>query len=279
MSDTKNSSFYDTGQIFKEVHDLHGKTLRVSDSRSVVDQFHTHFRVDYTTNNLPSKVSYFRGTQAHRTTIGCVSDLNGSLQNTYIKVFSAPDNKAFHLWFNVDNLGVVPVISNSTAIEIPINSNDDALVIAMAISLVLNTLHKQDFIVTRNNSVVEIATSGMGVVTNSQDFGSNFALLNLVGKQELINSISIGYDGQDPIYKGQVLKNYIFNVFSGQFELKEDLSNTNVEVSWDEIATTFPADNKELYTYKKNAVAVQETLVTYVDGTRKQIVSVQKTRL
>jgi len=279
MSDTKNSSFYDTGQIFKEVHDFHGKTLRVSDSRSVVSQFYTHFRVEYTGNNLPSKVSYFRGTQAHKTTIGCVSDLDGSLQNKYIKIFSAPDNKPFHLWFNVDDSGSAPVVAGSTAIEIPINRNDDALVIAMAIALVLNTLHKTDFVVTRNNAVVEISASEFGIITNSQDFGTGFALVNTPGKQELINSISISYDGQDPIYKGQVLKNYIFNVFSGQFELKEDLSSTNVEVSWDEIATTFPAENKELYTYKKDSVPVQETLVTYSDSTRKQIVSIQKTRL
>lgn len=279
MSDIKNSSFYDTGQIFKEVHDFHGKTLRVSDSRSVVGQFYTHFRVEYTADNFPSEVSYYRGTQAHKTTIGCVSDLSGSLQNKYIKIYSAPDNKAFHLWFNVDGEGVAPVIANSTAIEIPINSNDDAMVIAMAISLVLNTLHKKDFIVTRNNAVVEIMTSEMGIVTNSQDFATGFALVNTPGKQELISSISIGYVGQDPVYKGQVLKNYIFNIFSGQFELKEDLSSSSVEVVWDEIATTFPAANQELYTYKNNSVAVQETLVTYADSTRKQIVSVQKTRL
>lgn len=279
MSDIKNSSFYDTGQIFKEVHDFHGKTLRVSDSRSVVGQFYTHFRVEYTADNFPSEVSYYRGTQAHKTTIGCVSDLSGSLQNKYIKIYSAPDNKAFHLWFNVDGEGAAPVIANSTAIEIPINSNDDAMVIAMAISLVLNTLHKKDFIVTRNNAVVEIMTSEMGIVTNSQDFATGFALVNTPGKQELISSISIGYVGQDPVYKGQVLKNYIFNIFSGQFELKEDLSSSSVEVVWDEIATTFPAANQELYTYKNNSVAVQETLVTYADSTRKQIVSVQKTRL
>lgn len=279
MSDIKNSSFYDTGQIFKEVHDLHGKTLRVSDSRSVAGQFYTHFRVEYTANNLPSKVSYFRGTQAHRTVIGCVSDVNGSLQGKYIKIYSAPDNKAYHLYFNVDDSGEAPEVANSTAIEIPINYNDDALVIAMAISLVLNSLFKSEFTVTRNGAVVEIATNGLGVVTNSQDFGTGFVLSNNAGKQELINSISIGYEGQDPIYKGQVLKNYILNVFTGQFELKEDLSSGSVEVSWDEIATTFPAENQELYTYKNNNVAVQQTLVTYADSTRKQIVSIQKTRL
>lgn len=278
MSEIKNSSFYDTGQIFKEVHDLHGKTLRVSDSRSVVGQFYTHFRVQYTVDNLPSEVSYFRGTQAHRTSIGCVSDINGSLQNKYIRIFSAPDNKAFHLWFNVDGLGTAPVIANSTAVEIPINSNDDALVIAMAITLVLNTMHKNDFYVTRANSVVEIATTGLGIVTNSSENQTGFAIVNTVGKQELISFIEIKYEGSNPVYKGQVLKNYIFNVFSGQFELKEDLSSSAVEVSWDEIATTFPADNKDLYTYKNNSVVVQETLVTYVDATKKQIVSVQKTR-
>lgn len=278
MSEIKNTSFYDTGQIFKEVHDLHGKTLRVSDSRSVVGQFYTHFRVSYNSDNLPTEVSYFRGTQAHRTSIGCVSDSNGSLQNKYIKLFSAPDNKAFHLWFNVDGLGVAPIIANSTPIEIPINSNDDALVIAVAITLILNSLYKNDFYVTRSNSVVEIITTGLGIVTNSSDFETNFAIVNTVGKQELISFIELGYQGQDPVYKGQVLKNYIFNVFSGQFELKEDLTSTSVEVSWDEISMTFPEDNKELHTYKKNSVVVQETLVTYVDSTKKQIVSVQKTR-
>lgn len=278
MSEIKNSSFYDTGQIFKEVHDLHGKTLRVSDSRSVVGQFYTHFRVTYTEDNLPSEVSYFRGTQAHKTSVGCVSDIGGSLQEKYIKIFSAPDNKAFHLWFNVDGLGVAPVIDNSTAIEIPINANDDALVIAMAITLVLNTLHKTDFYVTRTNSVIEIATVGLGIVTNTSDGGTGFAIVNTVGKQELISFIEIGYELNNPIYKGQVLKNYIFNVFSGQFELKEDLSSSTIEVSWDEISTTFPSEITELHTYKYNSVTVQETLVTYSDGSKRQIVSVQKTR-
>jgi hypothetical protein len=279
MSDIKNSSFYDTGQIFKEVHDLHGKTLRVSDSRSVVGQFYTHFRVEYNLDNLPTKVSYFRGTSQHKTTIGCVSDFNSSLNNKYIRIFSAPDNKAYHLWFNVNDQGIAPVIQDSTAIEIPINENDAAVVIAMAISLVLNSLYKSEFIVTRNGAVVEIATAGFGIVTNSTNHDTGFSLINNPGKQELINNIDIGYEGSNPIYKGQVLKNYIFNVFSGQFELKEDLNTSNTEVVWDEISTTFPVENQELYTYKKNSVAVQETLVTYADATRKQIVSIQKTRL
>ena len=277
MSENKNSQ-YDTGLIFKEVHDFYGKSLRVSDSKSVIDKFYTHFRVSYTDSNLPSEVSYFRGTQSHKTSIGCTDDDNGSLQSTYIKLFSAPDNTAFHLWFNVDGEGEEPSVINSTPIEIPINKNDNSSVIAMAITLVINTLHKSDFYASRSNSAIEISPVGMGVISNSQDVGTGFALLNSIGKQELISYIQIQYQGTYPIYKGQVLKNYIFNVFSGQFELKEEASMVNADVTWDEIATTFPSTNKELYSYKKNSVLVQEVLVTYVDSTKKSLVSVQKTR-
>lgn len=278
MSNIKNSSFYDSGQIFKEVHDLHGKTLRVSDSRSVVGQFFTHFKVEYTINNLPSRVTYYRGTLPHRTSIGCISDVDGSLNETYVLIYSAPDDKKYHLWFNVDDTGTAPVVENSTPIEIPINANDDALVIAMAISLVINSMYKSEFTVSRNNSVVDISTVGLGVTTNSSDVGTGFSIVNTSGTQEQISDIKIQYDGSNPIYKGQILKNYIFNVFSGQFELKEDLSASE-EVIWDEISTTFPADNQELYTYKRNSINVQETLVTYSDSTKKKILSVQKTRL
>ena len=205
-----SSSFYDSGQIFKDVHDLHGKTLRVSDSRSVVDKFYTHFRVEYTAENLPSKVLYYRGTQSHKTNIGFVSDINNSLQNKHVKLFSAPDNKPFHIWFNVGDEGIAPIVPGSTPIEIPINRNDDAMVIAMAVTLVLNTLHKEHFYVSRANAAIEIATVGMGIVSNSQDFGTGFAISNSQGKQDLISNIEITYDGVHPIYKGQVLKNYIF---------------------------------------------------------------------
>ena len=47
---------------------------------------------------------------------------------------------------------------------------------------------------------------------------------------------------------------------------------------WDEITTTFPDVTQELYTYKKNSTTVQTVLVTYLDSTKKTIVSLQKTR-
>ena len=277
MSQNKNSQ-YDPGLIVKEVHDFHGQSIRISDTRSVISSYYSHFRAEYNLDNQPIEVSYFRGSEAHKTTLGCVSDVATSLQNTYIKLYSAPDNKAFHIWFNVDSLGVDPAPEESTPIEIQINADDSASVIAMAISLTLNTLYKSDFVASRTNSVVDIKTVGLGIVTSSSNFGTGFTINNNTGAQELVGFIQIGYEGANPIYKGQTLKNYRFNLFTGQFEHREEAAVPLNEILWDEIATTFPSDVSEMYSYKYNASPVQDVLVTYADPTKKLIVSVQKTR-
>lgn len=49
-------------------------------------------------------------------------------------------------------------------------------------------------------------------------------------------------------------------------------------VNWDEINTTFPATNQELYTYKKNSVTVQTVLVTYENGSKSIIINMVRTR-
>jgi hypothetical protein len=277
MANNKNSQ-YDPGLIVKEVHDFHGQSIRTTDTRSVISSYYTHFRAEYNLDNQPIEVSYFRGSESHKTTLGCVSDVVGSLQNTYIKLFSAPDNKPFHIWFNVDNLGVDPAPQNSAPIEIQINANDPSSVIAMAVSLTLNTLFKDDFTASRTNSVVDIRTAGLGLVTSSSNFGTGFTITNTSGAQELVGFIEIDYDNSNPVYKGQTLKNYRFNLFTGQFEHREEATVPPNEVLWDEIATTFPSNISELYTYKYNAQVVQDVLVTYADPTKKLIVSVQKTR-
>lgn len=277
MSENKNSQ-YDPGLIVKDVHDYHGQSIRVLDTRSVTGGSFSHFKVEYTADQYPSKVYYYRGISPQKTIIGCESDNDGSLQNTYILLSSCPDNKKYHIWFNVDSLGVDPAPDNSTPIEIAINRNDPPQVNALAITLTINTLFKEQFSASRVNSTVEITTVGLGLVDESQNIGTGFALSNKPGIQELTNSVEITYNGVDPIYKGQVLKGYRFNVFTGQFEHKEEAVLSPNEIVWDEITTTFPDEMSELYSYKLNQASIQDVLVTYADSTKKLIVSVQKTR-
>lgn len=59
----------------------------------------------------------------------------------------------------------------------------------------------------------------------------------------------------------------------------DEALDVNIDgVSWDEITTTFPATNQELFTYKENSTIVQTVLVTYETDTKKQIIKIEKTR-
>jgi hypothetical protein len=221
------NSSYDPGLIIKEVHDYYGQAIRTVDTRSVVDKFYTHFRVNYNANSLPIEVTYYRGTEAHSTQVGAFADVGGSLNNKYFFLYSAPEGKKYHVWFNVDALGVDPAPVGSTGIEIEIMSNDPAIVVSSAISLTLNSLYKDIFTANRNGSVVSILTSGFGITANSTDFNTGFVIANTVGAQETVRYLEIEYSGTDPIYKGEVLKNYRFNIFEGKFE--NSLTSTTIK--------------------------------------------------
>lgn len=273
MADNKNST-YDPGLIIKDVHDYHGQSIRVSNSKSIADKHYTHFRVVYNEDFLPTKVTYYRGIKSHKTTLLCAADISSSLQSDYVLIRSAPDDKLFHIWFNVNGLGIDPAPIDSTGIEIPINSNDSANIVATAIKLIVNSLFGDYFFATSSGSVVEVITKDFGTVQNSQSFATGFTVVNEAGNQEVVNKINIEYKGADPYYNGQILKNYRFNVFNGEFEHNEPTS----EIVWDSMETTFPTINSELYTYKFNTDVVQTVLVTYANSHKAIILSVQKTR-
>ena len=63
--------------------------------------------------------------------------------------------------------------------------------------------------------------------------------------------------------------------YDGSTPLPVDASG----VDWDEITTTFPSNESEFYTYKKNTITVQTVLVQYENSNKKNIVYINKTRL
>lgn len=59
----------------------------------------------------------------------------------------------------------------------------------------------------------------------------------------------------------------------------DEALDVNIDgVDWDEITTTFPATNQELFTYKKDSVIVQTVLVIYETDLKKTIIKIEKTR-
>jgi hypothetical protein len=217
MSENKNS-FYDPGLIVKEVHDFFAQAIRVRDTNSLNSQYFTHFSATYDANNNPTQVIYYRGVTSHITNIGCLADSASSLNNKYFSIRACPSNQKYHLWFNVDGAGVAPVVADSTPIEIDISVNDPAVVVAAAIRLTINLLYSKIFTVTQLNATLEIRTIGFGVCSNSADVNTGFAVANTQGTQVVTDTINISYSGTDPIFNGQVLKGYKYDIWGGSFE-------------------------------------------------------------
>jgi hypothetical protein len=150
------SSQFDPGGVIKNVHDLHAQALRTLDSLSVVTGYWSHFNVAYDVQNRPTSVSYFRGLSPNKTAVQCSPDVSGSLQNKYFTIFAGYDNQKYHVWFNVDGLGTDPAPVNSIGIEVSIDSNDPAIIVAKAIQLTINTLFSQKFSASVAGSTVSI---------------------------------------------------------------------------------------------------------------------------
>lgn len=211
LSDLDNSA------VLRDAHSYPDHSIRVRDTISVVKEFFDSFTVTYNVNNLPTQICYYVGLNPHLTTIGARGDVGGDLNNTYFFIYEARSNKLFHVWYNVDSLGVDPAPVNSTGIEVTLNSNDTSALVAYATELTLN-LYPTYFTVSRTNSVLKITTVKLGEANSTLDVSTSFMITNTPGEKELIKKIDIPYIGNNPKWEGQELKSYSFNVFTGKFE-------------------------------------------------------------
>ena len=228
MAGNKNSQ-YDSSLIVKEVHDFYGQFLRTADAKSVVPAYFSHFRAVYDGLDRPIGVTYYRGTLAHITQIGA-SAATG-LGGKYFLIRNNPADAVFAVWYNLDGLSVAPVVSGATLIEIPIMTGDTAALVAMATELVINSTQPLNFKATRYGQTVTINTVGMGVVSNSVDVNTGFLIVNTSGTQEIVGQVFLSYVGSDPVYNGQVLKGYRYNIYTAQFEATQQVDFSNTEIT------------------------------------------------
>lgn len=227
------NSQYDPALIATEVHDFFGQSIRTLDTRSVITSYFTHLRADYDGSNNPTNVKYYRGTAAYKTLITCTSA--ASLNNKYFTLHSAPDNQLYVVWYNVDGLGIAPVISGAKYIAISgLLSSDSAEVVSAATKITIESLFSDKFTVpARNGAVIEVATNGMGVINDSFDVNTGFSIMGTQGTQELISEITISYVGGHPLYEGQVLTGYYYDIYSGKFLRSAAVDIQNLSVSVD----------------------------------------------
>lgn len=214
----KEPSQYDPGLIVKEVADFYGQSIRVTDADSLVPKSYSHYDVTYDSNKRPTSIAYYRALTAQVVTLTTSADSAGSLNNKYFRLRSATNDAKFHVWFNVNGAGVNPAPANSTGIEVALNTNDASTVVAAAIVFMLNSVASEEFLATRNGSVVQILNQTLGVVTAASDFNTGFTFLNVLGTQDTVATIEITYDASgNPIYNGETLNGYTFDINAGKF--------------------------------------------------------------
>jgi hypothetical protein len=215
---------YNVGTIVKEVTEFYGQSVRTFDTNSVIPGYFTHFRATYDANSNPSQVSYYRGSEPYLTKISFTSPPN----NSYFVIHSAPDNERFLVWFNVDGAGVAPV-SPYRLIQINIASSDSPEIIAAITKITIENLYSQYFTINaRNGAELEIATNGLGVVDPSADISTGSTITGTPGAQELVGEITIRYIESDPVFNGQLLKGYTFDLYSGKFVLGSKSSSSSL---------------------------------------------------
>jgi hypothetical protein len=229
--DGNPNSKYDAGLIVKEVHDFYGQSIRTTDANSVVKNFFTHFRAIYDVDNKPTEITYYRGMTAHKTSFDVIA--SPLLATGYFELHSAPDNQLWVVWFNVDGASTQPSVPGAKYIEVAIDSGDTAAVISTAIALTINALYKDVFVVTRNGTNVEIRTYGLGEVSPSDEAMTPFTFAQVPGTQAVVQKIVLTYSGTDPIYEGQILKGYTYDIYSGKFVQKVSINVDNIDVNLD----------------------------------------------
>jgi len=218
---THKGSHYNADLALKEASDIHGRSLRVIDSRSLADQHYTHFRADYNLENAPTQVIYYRGTNNHITRVTPTSST--SLNNKYFTIFTAPDQKQHTIWFNIAGAGTQPIVPNTHQYtEIAMISLEPALIVAVTLELTINSTLGAHFTVERSGTGLTITPTSLGETTNSSAGTSGFSITNTPGAQDVVADIEIEYNAnKNPIYKGQELRGMIFNLFSGKYENKQ----------------------------------------------------------
>lgn len=152
---------------------------------------HNRFEAVYDANDNLSKITYYFALEREVSKIETVADSSGSLNNTYFTVYSAYDKIGFYFWFNVDGGGTDPALSGLTGIEVGINSDDSANIVALAIKMASQTNTEFNYLFTleQNQNNVTFDRKQLGTVTLDSAGTSGFNLTTIIEGAERIEAI------------------------------------------------------------------------------------------
>lgn len=100
-------------------------------------------------------------------TVVCVADSSGSLNSKWWKLYSALDETYYYVWYNVNDAGVDPEITDAVGIEVAIDTDAADTDVASATKTALDAIDGTPFITSRSTATLTITNVGIGDTTNS----------------------------------------------------------------------------------------------------------------
>lgn len=292
---------YDSGQVIKGSFSEQQSALRVYNTNTILKDSFTHLVQEFDDQDRVVKVDYFQAISPSIHRLSFRADNEADLAGKYFKIFTFLDKKVHVFYYKVDGVGDEPTEGDYKYV-INIKRNDPVSLIAYSSRNFIRQL--SEFKIIGNNLLsnyidIEYNQFGESELIDVNDTGFT-AIIQKEGESVEVGNVQLSYDeNNNIIYNGNTLKGMYFNPYTANFDSKPGFSiadnkeitsteaygkqslDVNIvdEVKWDSIETTFPDLYTELYTYKKNGLAVQTVRVSYQDSNKKVILLVEKTRL
>ena len=219
----KGPSQLDFGGVLRDTHEIQVQATRVIDVDTLVEAYFTRADVTYNVDGSATAASFYYDKNNHIEKITVVSDIAGSLNNKYWLLDGPRDENEYYIWYNVNGTGTDPAIVGRTGIQVPIATNEDSYIVALAtrMALNLNSSIASEFTVQNMDTAVRLTGKITGsVVYVDVNTAFNFEAIS-VGVTEFVKSITL------PYVNGV---KYIYNEYEKTFEIYPSLSSASDSV-------------------------------------------------
>ena len=131
---------------------------------------------DSTHIRLQDLASYAFAGLPEKTSVTCVADVAGSLNNKYWFINKAADAVQYYVWYNVNGAGVDPAIGGKTGVMVALSTGASAIAVATATASALSVLSGSPFSVSRSGAVLTVTNNAVGATTDASAQTSGFSI-------------------------------------------------------------------------------------------------------
>lgn len=194
---TKNATLEPSKGI-KESFNATERALDViANGSSLIPKKYSRMDITTTDGNI-TQVDYYNDNTVEISEVIMIADVAKSLAGTSFVFYTGLDRVKYYVWYYVDGTGSDPAIADGTGIQVTIQEDDYAAVVALATEAAINLAASFYFRVQINGTKIIINNKQGGATTNIADVDSGFSFsTKQAGASELVASLDITYSGSD----------------------------------------------------------------------------------